>query len=75
MIDDFLVAGGNDEAFGEIGEKSLSNNRLEIGFNSVLDTGSVDSSLSAKVSDCHSSLIHIYILIYIYIYIYMYNAF
>jgi hypothetical protein len=51
MIDDFVVAGGNDEAFGEVGEKSLNNNRFDIAYNSVLDTSSVDSSLSAKVSD------------------------
>lgn len=64
MIDDLVVVGGNDEAFGEIGGNSLSNSQLEIAYDSLLETNSVDSSLSAKVSGCHTSVTfdtHLYV--------------
>lgn len=69
MIDDLVVVGGNDEAFGEIGEKSFSNSLLDVAYDSLLETNSVDSSLSAKVSDCHTSFTfdtHLYVYFYQY---------
>lgn len=50
MIDDFVVVGGNEEAFGEIGETSTRNNRSDKAYLSLLEDISVDSTLSAKVS-------------------------